>query len=380
MAQRVSTLVIACACAVMAQPVLLAGPARACSGLSCAYSAYFPRTGVVPANLKGFYWWPARDVALDDDGGVPEGGELRLARVDGSEPVLIEVTLEPMPFDLAHGPGYLVVPATPFVAGGRYVAWDGGCHEALDSDVPPPVPQGGSSEAGYIFPADDGLELSVARFTVAAASPLPSELGRIDSSGYRLHEVWLPDTSGSCAERVDVIGNDLELSLSAAAEAWKDALFYETRVDGERYNPIGNQQIDPQPGTPLAGREGDLVYALCIGSARDGVYSEGVETGMHTAMMRAHVPGELDVLTSNEVELTLSCLEYTEGILDGGARPSPDAAIGNADGGGDGDRIEATAVDDDDGCSTTGASSTSSPLLIALAVMLATRRRHTARR
>lgn len=390
MAQRVSlgvALGLVAACAVGGA----ASRAQACSGLECFPSTYFPREGTVPANLPGIYWWPGYEWS-QDAGHELDTSSLRLARVDGDEPVLIDVTLEPIAASLDDREGFLIVPSAPFVAGASYVVWDGACNHADDSDTPPPVPDtDAGEEEGNPYPFLIGFEFAVARFSVSDAAPLPTELGSLTVKGQVDNaKVSLP-ADGPCSTRADVSARALELELHASALPWKDALFYVTEVDAREYEPNVGYQIDPAPGTALVGRGTDLLYTLCEES--EG-YSEGVEQGHHEALIRAHVPGSSTILATDEVTVTLECPFIwigDGGLRDGGPiAPRDDASIPYVDASvrdrdaaldeGDGappDRHVPIDHDEseDDGCSAAGRASSSSLASLALAFLALARKR-----
>jgi uncharacterized protein (TIGR03382 family) len=316
---------------------LLVGPssASACSGWPCWPGTFFPASGSVPANLKGIYWWPSEE--RFEDAGVDDVEHLRLARVDGATPELIDFTLEPISDGLAGRPGFLIIPETPFVEGASYVAWDFGCNNFSASEPPPPPPLDGSEDIYYPFLSD--VQYSVSRFDVVAAAPLPSALGELVVSAQRDTEVWVYD-SGLCTDTMDVIARDVVLELSASADPWADALFYRSVMDGKTFEPQGGAQVDPYPGTAMAGRGRELLYARC----NAGGGGPGISLNRRRFELSAHIPGEDPQLTTAEVTVKLSC-------------PS------EAEPGG--------------GCSTTGGSGSSGALFVSLALLWLKRRRFT---
>lgn len=358
--------------------MLLAGPSpvRACSGISCAPGTFFPVDGTVPANLRGIYWWPSneRGGATDDDGGANgEPNHVRLARVDGEEPELIDFTLEPIALGLTPAAGFLIVPETPFVAGARYVAWDLGCESGFSETAPPPDRE---PEPDFLYPFLI-VEWSVARFDVAAAAALPNDLGALDVRPQEEGRVYAYEGAG-CTTEIDVISSDVDLSLSSGASPWADALFYETAIDGEPYAPHGGAQIYPFPGTAMAGRAKELVYAKCDDEYPTG---EGVDPGTHRIELSAHIPGELQRLVSNEERVTLTCPP-----ADAGSDATVDDDDAGSSEGGRRDSGSEPRDDDDEAratgggcdCSATGAAPVSNVFWIACAVLWLTRRRSSA--
>jgi uncharacterized protein (TIGR03382 family) len=392
MAQRVSlglALGLVAACAVAGA----ASHAAACSGLDCFPSTYFPREGTVPANLPGIYFWPGHSYS-QDAGHELDTSSLRLARVDGDEPVLIDFTLEPIAPGLDDREGFLIVPSAPFVAGASYVAWDSGCNPGHASDVPPDEPDSDPiAEEGNPYPFLRGFEFFAARFSVSEAAPMPTELGALTAET-QVDEFPMHLPGGSlCSIQTEVPARELELTLHSSALPWKDALFYVTEVDGEEYEPNGGYQLDPAPGTALVGRGKDVVYTLCDDESE--AQSDGVVPGHHDALVRGHVPGSSTTLSTTQVSCGLEC-PFRE-VGDGGLRdagpvmPVDDASVPYADAAvrdrdaevdeGDGalpDRHVPIDHDEseDDGCSAVGRAGSSSLAWLAFVlVALALRRR-----
>lgn len=383
-AQRVSTLVLLAGLAT-ALPGF-GGRAHACGGFECFPGTFFPASGTVPANLKGIYWRPSH--SWDDDGGVEGGQGVRIARVDGATPVLLAFTLEDAPSEL--GDGFLIVPDAPFVAGARYVAWDLGCDD-LDASEPPPAPVAIDYEGPY--PYLSNFEGSVARFSAAEAAPLPTALGELAVSAQRDDSVLVYESAG-CTQSIDVIARDVELVLSSSASPWADALFYETAIEGETFEPQEGAQFDPYPGTAMAGRGQELVRTQCdIDYPQGAVVGRGGETiapGTHRVELIARIPGESLLLRSDEARVALTC---PAPIVDAGddAEVSDDAQVGDGDGSideaprdggsmfvphyepdGGGDASESsTGSDSSDGCSCRAASArgSSNGYVIGLALL-----------
>jgi MYXO-CTERM domain-containing protein len=297
--------------AVLVSPDLISR-AHACGMASCKLSAYFPSRGTVPANIAGLYWWPAFESAHEP----VEGAMVRLARIDGDEPELIEVTLEPLPLELNQRDGFLVVPVVPFVEGARYVAWDDGCRGEPFGAVPPEQPVDEPYAPGEYLPE---LYQSAAFIAIGPAMPLPTELGHLNASE---PEAGSADVAGGpgCTESYRAVASDLTIDLSAAAEAWRAALFYETRVDDQLYRPLGTVRASELLVHAYAGHGIDRVFALCGEAA-----SQGIGEGAHAAVMRARVPGMADWLSTQAESFELSCSLIE--IEDGGVVEPTDAAI-----------------------------------------------------
>lgn len=349
-----------------------AARARACSGLECTPSVYFPSSGTVPANLPGFYWWPSDGFArAGQDSGASDPVELvalvRFARVDGATPEFLEVEVREPDGSWAKNGPHLIVPKAPLVPGGTYVLWDAtrACLELPSLEVPPAGPQFSDGDFGPSF------HTGQARIEAAAAAALPGELGELTAGAPMASTIWAPSGSG-CSGKLEVEQSELAIDLAASAKPWADALFYRSEVDGEPYNPVGEyhqRALDYDPGTSLAGRAREFLYTDCNGGEGD-VFSEGVDEGAHRALIRAVLPGSDLELHTNEVNVALAC-----------ETPAADAGkvgAGKADAGERARRdAEDSGADDGDGCSVSVTSGTNSwPLAIAL-WLLARRRLRT---
>jgi hypothetical protein len=183
---------------------------------------------------------------------------------------------------LANG-DYLLVPATPLIAGRRYRLKD---------------------RSECTVTQESGPEVV---FEVGPEAPLPSNLGDLSATAMVLGDMDLATPSGSCFAEATVARMGIDLVPSSAAAPWIDALLFETTVDGRpwRYSPSIN--VSSPPGTSPDGRARDRVYAVC--DSRDPLVGDGVGEGSHVVTMRATVPGSTQVISSSSLEVKLSCAE-----------------------------------------------------------------------
>lgn len=302
---------------------LLPSPAAACSGLICE-DPWIRVGGAIPSNT------PAIAIALHEIGTsaalfeeTASGDVERAVEVVGAEVRFVDA--------LTPGSWYRLVITSP-------------C-EADPTDA----------------------YTSEARFYVSEAEALPGALGTLEALAPSYSDLTVADGSGGCYGSIDAVSVDLEMQLEAGIDAWDGLLVWETYVDGERWHPDasvswGNPYGDPGGTRPLftswRGAARDEVYAAC-GEVRVGIVEAGVGEGVHTAQIRAYVPGTDIVLTSNEVTFELECPA-------GDPEPEPDP---------DPERFENPVAA---GCSVApGAPAALSVVVLAVALVFAARSRRT---
>ena len=250
--------------------VLLGGVApsasEACSTTPCRLGELVPGSGAtVPANLAAIEW-------LGFSGGT---AAVSAARVDGDVETPVGATLE----------GNAIVLGESLVEGGRYIV-----RAELDCEVGGP----GRVET---------------EFTVAATAPSISDLGTLTSSAIGVGPVTAITYLGSCSLEVDADRTRVELDHGVSALPWRDALIYETWVDGAYWRPSGSLggAIGPRSGSWI-GRGEDVLYAVCFET--DLIESEGLPEGEHTVELRARVVGDTTVLATPTATITLDCTSY----------------------------------------------------------------------
>lgn len=244
--------------------------ADACSAPACWPGAFLPAEGVqVPANLPGIVWQPT----ASNLGDPAEATNVVLATADAPT--------TPLPFTampLGTAGAYVLVPDAPLAPGTAYVVRDGNaCGDTLGPTT---------------------------SFTTAGDAPLPSSLGTIYTS-YTRGPLEVGTSSGSCSTEVDAAIVDLELELDAGALPWRDALVYETFVDGQPWRATASINVRSAPGTSWVGRGKERLYRVC--SAQDTSVGEGLTAGPHEVTIVATVPGSSVVVATQTATVDLSC-------------------------------------------------------------------------
>jgi hypothetical protein len=302
--------------ALIAAPLIAVAPlaapttSYACSGYSCANDQFLPRGGSVPANISAIAWTPGHSADATSTA-LPR---FECAAADGSTHTVRFVAL---PEDK---PDHLQL-AESLTAGDHCVISSGVADCAIDD----PAYDAASHTNGK------------AEFDVVEASDVPGELGVIAVTGAQLGEVDVA-ADASCSERIEACRVDASLDWNAATLPWKDALVFETFVDGERYATSRNLAIPDELGGLYSGRDHDVVFAL-LGDVPDNArVGRKLEAGEHSLVIKAHLPGSAQTLATPAVTIVLRCGGSSEPPLaantiggdSGGCVVAP--AIGNAEG------------------------------------------------
>lgn len=266
--------------------------ASACSSAGCLEGKISPREGTVPANLPGFLWHPATFVSEDSLQPTPKAEHIELIEHDGDVEVAVPVTIQKV--DYGQFPAWEIVPEQALTPGAS--------HELRTE------PYCGQTE-GLTVSFDTGPEAS-----------LPNSLGTLVADSGATGTVAV--SSSSCTSDAAVYKVPVRVELSAAAEPWKDALIYETLVDGEPWRPKHGAIEAYPPGESWEGRGVDLLYSTC-----DDEWPV-LEPGEHTVQMTATLPGTELELSTNEVTVDIDC-----GWASGGDGGGPSADAGGSDAG-----------------------------------------------
>jgi len=296
--------------------------ADACSPPQCWPGFFAPGTdATVPANLPALRWRPMSGAVTASD-----PAKVILARAAAPS--------TPLPFtatQLQDGT-YHLVPSQPLTPGTAYVLTD----QSMCG--------GGSGTAGPSV-----------MFQTAATAPLPTSLGTLAQVSTRVGPLQVSTAGGSCSSEVEARQVGIELQLASDASPWRDALHFETLVDGQPWRASQSITDAIPPGASWRGRGVDLLYLVC--KSDDPAASQGLAAGPHEVVMRATLPGSTTVVQSNPLSVTLDCAS------DG--KPGDDGSGGGGGGGCDAGRP--------------GSGSSSWLLLGSLAAALGLRRRSSAR-
>jgi hypothetical protein len=266
---------------------LTPSPAEACSTTPCRAGELVPATGsTVPANLAGIEW-------LGFGGGA---AEVTAARIDGDVETPVSATLE----------GNVIVLGEPLVEGARYVV-----RAALACEVGGPT----------------GRETE---FTVAGAAAPVMDLGTLAATEIGVGPVSAITYVGSCSLEVDADRTRVELEHDSSALPWRDALLYETWVDGAYWRPSGSLggAVGPRSGSWI-GRGVDVLYAVCFET--DLIESEGLAEGTHSVELRARITGQTETFVTASTDVTLDCTGYEAPDGGGVGFAGPDAGPSGPD-------------------------------------------------
>lgn len=278
---------------------LVTRTASACSPSPCRYGELLPGDGAtVPASLTAFEWLGA--------GG--HSTTMSVVRLDGGVEVPVATTFA----------DNVVTLGEPLVAGADYLL-----------------------RGTLVCSEGDAPYTQTSHITVAPAAALPTELGTVTAADIGIGPVTAITYIGSCNLEVDASRSRVLLAMHASAEAWSDAMVFETWVDGARWRPVGSLggPIGPLSGSWI-GRGEDVAYAHCVET--DLVVDEGLGEGPHTVEMRARIAGTTDWVASDTTSIALSCSGYVApdgggvgyGGIDAGVRADAGAGEAGAPGGG----------------------------------------------
>lgn len=259
--------------------VVLTGiPARtaeACSQPACYAAQFVPATGgQIPENAPGIYWRPLRDNVT---AGEPEPANVTLIDVAApNQPIALTA------HRLDNG-DVLLEPSSPLIAGHHYTISD-----RTDCTL------------------GDGVGIG-SSFTVTPAAALPTAL-ELGGDQPQRAPVAVATRSGECTTEVDSAQAMIRVARSGNA-AWHDVLHFETLVDGKAWRYSRSLIDSERPGASVEGRGVDRVFAVCYRSDLAETQAETTypAPGKHTVAMRAVLPGTTLSVTSNEIELDLSC-------------------------------------------------------------------------
>lgn len=263
----------------------------------------------MPANLPAIAWDPGYDVANDLDRNA-RPPRLECTAADGGTR---ELSFQALPEDLPDR----IELREPLVAGERCTLYSGVQECSVEQDL-------GHLQASTTF-------------EVSESSPLPQTLGLIAVAGPKLELVELA-ADASCTESVLACVLRTSVMLSEAAEPWKDALLFETLVDGEPFTTWRHLALPDELGGQYDGRDAGAVYVL-VENAPDNVRTlSEIAAGEHQLSMRARLPGSDLVLTTPEVTASLDCGRATQEPLARSEVPSSSGGCAISQGPGSSER------------------------------------------
>ena len=251
---------------------------QACAGPVCLNDQFLPRDGTVPANITAIAWDPGYNVA-DDVEGAPKLPRLDCIAADGG---IRQVGLIALPEDR---PDHLEL-RKPLVAGERCTLQSGVTDCSVDSDA-------------------EHLQGS-AQFEVTESRPIPDALGLLAIAGPTLEDVEVA-ADASCSENALACVLRTSVVFEPAALPWKDALLFETLVDGERFSTWRHLSLPDELGGLYGGRDAGAIYVLIPEVPENVSTLSELAAGEHTLSIRAHLPGSDVFLATPEVTVNLDC-------------------------------------------------------------------------
>jgi len=253
---------------------------QACAGPTCLNDQFLPRDGSVPANIAAIAWDPGYDVE-DDAQKLPR---FECVAADGGSRAVGFVALP------EERPDHLAL-SEPLVAGERCTLQSGIEDCSVDSD------------AGHLQGS--------AAFEVTRSSPIPETLGLVAISGPTREDVEVAAET-SCSESLPACLFRTSLVFNEAAVPWKDALLYETLIDGKPYSTWRHHALPDELGGLYSGRDAGAVYVL-IGEVPDNVSTlNQLAAGEYKLSIQARLPGSAVTLTTPEIAINLDCGRATD--------------------------------------------------------------------
>lgn len=269
-------------------------PAEACSASICVDATLLP-VGSAPANVGELLYRP--DVRWTNP-----AAELRAPVLVGSDGSRIDLFFGAR----VPAPGVLVlVPGAPLVPGTTYLL-----------------------EHASACPGSEGQPLPpLGPLAIRDSVPVPRRLGRLTATTPAVGPLRIA-ANASCSQLVLASHVDVDVELDASAEPWRDALVFETRVNGQPWQPtISLPDVVPH-GASWRGRGTDRLYTLC--ETAPGIVEPGLAPGQHTVTLAAALPSGAVVLESEPLEIELGCESppTDAGVLDAGVLDAAPAVDG----------------------------------------------------
>lgn len=328
--------------------------AHACSPPQCAAARFAVRT--LPASA------PVLPFMLDT---TPNDGaqELMITKVGSAMPIAGRLQ--------GTGTDQAFVPSVPFTPGAYTIRFRSDCMK----------------------PEEQRPYYVDSPFDVTAAIALPSVLGSVSVKSAGRDLLQANTSSGSCLEPVDAAHVDFNLALDPGFAPYLDVTAFQTRVDGQHWaDTAPGAQIDAPSGPRAALR----LFAACDDRSAHPGRDQGLVEGSHLVEIVAKIAGSAQVIAPTRLQVTVACDDSNGAVQelpDAGGSSSGGSSSGGSSSGGSsgavgtsssgssgaatGDRAE--PGDAGGGCSTSiplrGGSSTCASVVMALACILARRRR-----
>jgi MYXO-CTERM domain-containing protein len=149
----------------------------------------------------------------------------------------------------------------------------------------------------------DGVEdVMEQHFVVVSAAAPPEWLGVLDVTATDQIDVVSTDEEGFCVDE-RLAGVEVALSDSPDLYFWGELMDFELIVDGEPWTPA----VAPAWTIDSETRElRSAIYASCEG-APDFAVADGVASGEHRVVARAHLPGSNIVVESEPLDVVVHC-------------------------------------------------------------------------
>jgi hypothetical protein len=248
-------------------------PARS-AACSCARYirtwGFVSNGGLIPSNSRGLLWWGEFEGVTDTDRTLP----VQIARASG----------EPLPVE----------------------------YELVSKEPPRSLwlfrPQGGFKKGeSYVFTArrtflldlgneDQTVDVKVSyQAAVAPPGPVVLKVGQPSSGKLQIAK------GVSCSETVTAAELPVEMDAPEGIGKFRDQLYFETLIDGNKWLPSSSVCNTILPGTSWRGKGADLLFSV-FSSFGD---ASGLTPGHHVVELRASLPGT-DILLTSKIEVQVS--------------------------------------------------------------------------
>lgn len=228
--------------------------------------------GLIPSNSHGLLWWGEFEGSNSADHGLP----VQIASTSG-EPLPVE-------YELVSKYGtqslWLFRPRGGFKIGKSYVFTT-------------------RRTCAFMFEGGWEQQVSVTISDQAAVSPAGPVALKV---GKPIMDALAVAAGGSCSEGITAAQFPIKMDLPEAMGVFRDQLYFETIIDGARWDASASLCNPVVPGTSWRGKGVDLLFIACTPFS-----SQGLAAGRHTVEMRASLPGTDFLAVTSKVEVELRC-------------------------------------------------------------------------